>query len=63
MSQQGIEAKAGRESARLQARAASFLVQKCSSCGREMVLGEGDTLFGDKWFHGLCWALEAESKR
>jgi hypothetical protein len=64
MSQQGVEAsKNGREAARHQAMAAGFLVQKCSSCGREMVLGEGDTLFGDKWFHGLCWALEAEAKR
>jgi hypothetical protein len=40
-----------------------FLVQKCSSCGRSMMLGEGDTLFGERWFHGVCWTLEAESKR
>jgi hypothetical protein len=39
------------------------LVQKCSSCGRTMVIGEGDTLFGERWFHGVCWSLEAESKR
>jgi hypothetical protein len=39
------------------------LVQRCSSCGRMMRLGEGDTLFGDKWFHGLCWTLEADGKR
>jgi len=41
---------------------AGFLVQKCSSCGRTMMLGEGDTLFGERWFHGVCWSLEAESK-
>ena len=41
----------------------SFVVQKCSSCGRMMNLGEGDILFGDKWFHGLCWTIEAEAKR
>jgi hypothetical protein len=40
-----------------------FLVQKCSSCGRTMMLGEGDTLFGERWFHGVCWSLEADSKR
>jgi hypothetical protein len=40
-----------------------FLVQKCSSCGRTMMLGEGDTLFGERWFHGVCWSLEAENKR
>jgi hypothetical protein len=40
-----------------------FLVQRCSSCGRTMMVGEGDTLFGERWFHGVCWSLEAESKR
>jgi len=39
-----------------------FLVQTCASCGRMMTLGEGDMLFGEKWFHGLCWALEADGK-
>jgi hypothetical protein len=47
----------------MQGKATGFLAQTCSSCGREMTLGEGDTLFGDRWFHGLCWALEAEAKR
>jgi hypothetical protein len=65
MSRQGVEAETSveRGTIQLQARATSFLTQKCSSCGREMTLGEGDTLFGDKWFHGLCWAVEAEAKR
>lgn len=67
MSQRGVEASelGGIESEAIPERtkSASFLVQKCSSCGRTMVLGEGDTLFGDKWFHGLCWTIEAEAKR
>jgi hypothetical protein len=42
---------------------ASLLIQRCSSCGRAMMLGEGDTLFGERWFHGVCWSLEAESRR
>ncbi|HYR04543.1 MAG TPA: hypothetical protein VEO75_04065 [Nitrososphaerales archaeon] len=40
-----------------------FLVQKCSSCGRTMMLGEGDTLYGERWFHGVCWSIESEDKR
>jgi hypothetical protein len=65
MSQKGVEASTKVEigTVQVQAKATGFLAQTCSSCGREMTLGEGDTLFGDKWFHGLCWALEAEAKR
>lgn len=38
------------------------LVRQCSSCGRSMSLDEGDILFGERWFHGVCWSLEAEAK-
>jgi hypothetical protein len=59
MSRQEIEpAKAVSES--ISGSKRSFLIQTCASCGRTMNLGEGDTLFGDKWFHGLCWTIEAE---
>jgi hypothetical protein len=40
-----------------------FLLQRCASCGRTMMLGDGDTLYGERWFHGVCWSLEAEGKR
>ena len=31
------------------------LVQVCGRCNEEMVLVEGDTIFGDKWYHKNCW--------
>jgi hypothetical protein len=68
MSQKEIEASAQvkSEGTQTQGRAngpMGYLVQRCASCGRTMMLGEGDTLFGDKWFHGVCWALEATGNR
>jgi hypothetical protein len=64
MSQREIEAsKVVSDAIPQGAKRGSYLVQRCSSCGRTMSLGEGDTLFGDKWFHGVCWTLEAEAKR
>ncbi len=32
-----------------------FLVQTCSYCNDKFELAEGDVIFGDKWFHGICW--------
>lgn len=34
-----------------------FLIQTCSHCNKKMELVEGDVIYGDKWFHGLCWKL------
>ena len=42
-------------SARIQTR--SFLVQKCSLCDKIMELREGDTIYGNKWYHENCWNL------
>ena len=33
----------------------NFLVQTCSHCNEEMHVGEGDIIFGGKWFHNSCW--------
>ena len=33
----------------------NFLIQTCSHCNEEMHVGEGDLLFGGKWFHNTCW--------
>ena len=33
----------------------NFLIQRCSHCNEEMHLGEGDIIFGGKWFHNTCW--------
>ncbi len=33
----------------------NFLIQICSHCNEEMHVGEGDLLFGGKWFHNTCW--------
>lgn len=27
----------------------------CRSCGKEMDLVEGDTIYGEDWYHGNCW--------
>lgn len=35
----------------------NFLVQKCSLCNEAMELVEGDTIYGDRWYHGNCWNL------
>lgn len=33
----------------------NFLTQTCSHCNEEMHIGEGDIIFGGKWFHSSCW--------
>jgi len=33
----------------------NFLVQMCSLCNKEMTLGEGATIYGEKWYHKDCW--------
>jgi len=33
----------------------NFLTQTCSQCNEEMHIGEGDIIFGGKWFHNSCW--------
>ena len=32
-----------------------FFVPKCSSCKNEIQFLEGDTIYGDKWYHSACW--------
>ncbi len=33
----------------------------CSLCNEEMEFVEGDTIYGDKWYHNTCWkALSTE---
>ena len=27
----------------------------CSSCKQQMTITEGTVIFGDKWFHNMCW--------
>lgn len=67
MSQRGIETAAavevikGSSPKRETKGTAVSLVQTCSSCGRTMTIGGGDVLFGDKWFHGLCWSVEGKA--
>ncbi|MDG6997892.1 MAG: hypothetical protein JRN15_02125 [Nitrososphaerota archaeon] len=29
----------------------------CSLCNCEIAPDAGDVLFGEKWFHGLCWEV------
>ena len=36
----------------------NFIIQKCSHCHKEMSIGTGDIIFGEKWFHLLCWRKE-----
>ncbi len=33
----------------------NFLNQTCSHCNEEMNIGEGDIIFGGRWFHNSCW--------
>ncbi len=33
----------------------NFLAQTCSLCNEQMHIGEGDIIFGGKWFHNSCW--------
>ncbi len=41
----------------------NFLVRRCEQCGGEVVLGAGDVLFGDRWYHCHCWEKTASSTR
>ena len=43
------------ESLQFQITANHFLTQTCSYCDKKMQLGEGDVIYGDKWFHSFCW--------
>ena len=45
------------ESLQIQNTPNHFLIQTCSHCNKKMELVEGDMIYGDKWFHKLCWAL------
>lgn len=36
---------------------ANFLVPKCSWCNQEMALVEGDTIYGENWYHKNCWRM------
>ena len=45
------------ESLQIQITQNHFLVQTCSHCNKKMELTEGDVIYGDKWFHGICWKL------
>jgi hypothetical protein len=33
----------------------SFFIPKCHACKDEMQFSEGDTIYGDKWYHNSCW--------
>ena len=35
-----------------------FLLQTCSHCNKKMELVEGDVIYGDRWFHNICWTLK-----
>jgi len=34
----------------------NFLLRACRYCDSEFLLGPGDVLFGDGWYHGSCWS-------
>ena len=36
----------------------NLLIQKCESCGNEIILDAGDVTFGGRWYHAACWQLE-----
>ncbi len=39
----------------LQVQQANFLLRACRYCDLEFLLGPGDVLHGDRWYHGRCW--------
>ena len=42
----------------------NFLVQICFLCNKEMILAEGATIYGEKWYHKDCWqSIKGESKQ
>ena len=32
-----------------------FVTPKCSLCHYEMHFKVGDVIYGEKWYHSLCW--------
>jgi hypothetical protein len=34
----------------------NYLRRICEYCNKEISLTTGDVLFGDRWYHGECWA-------
>lgn len=34
---------------------ANFYIPRCSACNYEMKFAEGDVIYGDKWYHSMCW--------
>jgi hypothetical protein len=38
-----------------QAHQVNFLLRVCRYCDVEFLLGPGDVVFGDRWYHGRCW--------
>ena len=51
------------ESLQIQITQNHFLLQTCSHCNDNMELVEGDVIYGDKWFHGMCWkSINGETK-
>lgn len=41
---------------------ANFSKPKCSACNDEIQFIEGDIIYGDKWYHNLCWNANQEKK-
>ena len=39
-----------------------FRVLKCGICNGVIQLGPGDVIFGENWYHGLCWESMESSK-
>lgn len=33
-----------------------YLHKTCNFCKKDMSVGPGDTIYGDKWYHSYCWA-------
>jgi hypothetical protein len=34
-----------------------LVAPECSLCNKEIEFVEGDTIYGDKWYHNSCWKL------
>ena len=33
----------------------NFLLRVCRYCEVEFLVGPGDVLYGDRWYHARCW--------
>lgn len=33
----------------------SFCIPRCSACKNEMQFEEGEVIYGERWYHSLCW--------